>query len=231
MKEVELGELVIDWLKTQKPGWEVFQEIRHSKYAGSPIADIVCVKEKSVWVIELKKRLNLDVIRQAENWKVDFRSIAVMLPKTTSGKDNARWWFTKIRYHMGIGTILIDPARYGPRVIEHKEPKLYDQNPYHQEGFLEICNSGLTKGMAKAGGKDGGYWTPYKETMKSVRSYIEKHPGCGVGDIVGALGKMHYSSEHSAKTNLVKNLPEIEGDWCRSETRGTYKIFFVREGK
>ncbi len=226
MKEVELGEIVIDWLKQNRPGWEVYQEIRHAKYAGSPVADIVCICSNSVWVIELKKSLNLDVIRQAAYWQVDYRSIAVVAPKTRITQDNNRWWFMTIRNLMGLGTIVYNP--FGQRVSEYKSPALLNRNPFHQERFIEICQSGRTKGMAKAGGKDGGYWTPYKETMKAVKEYIGANPGCGIGDIVKALGKMHYSSEHSARTNLIKNLATLENDWCEVKRKGTYDTFYIK---
>lgn len=207
---------------------EVCQEIRISKYAGSPIADIVCVSGDAVWVIELKTSLNLDVIRQAESWKVDYRSIAVTHPKSKYTKENNQWWYQQINRHMGLGTLIVNPTNYGNRVVEYKVPTLY-HNPIHSQKFIEICRSGKTDGFSEAGSQNGKYWTPYKETMIAVRKFVEQNPGCGVGDIVRVLGKLHYANDHSARTNLAKNLNELEQSWCEVRRKGTYDTFFVRE--
>jgi hypothetical protein len=107
MKETELGELVIEWLQRERPDWEIFQEIRPTKYAGGHIADIVCLNsEDHVWVIELKTTLNLTVIRQAYSWDVDYRSIAVPAAKRQSTKDERHWWYNHMRYAMSIGTLI-----------------------------------------------------------------------------------------------------------------------------
>lgn len=226
MKETELGSLVIEWLAVNKPEWEIFQEIRPGKYAGSRIADLVCInKEDKVWVIELKRALNLDVIEQVSRWQVDRRSVAIGLPKRNTNKH--RWWFNYMHYKMGVGSISV--SALGRVREEYKAPAL--ENPYMSEKFIEICRSGKTDGFAEAGGKGGGYWTPYKQTMIDVRKYVQNNPGCGVGDIVRDLGKMHYASEHSAKTNIVTNLKTLETSWCESKKAGYYDTFFVKEGK
>lgn len=226
MKESEMGQWLIEWLQKNHPEWDIYQEIRPSKYAGSPVADLVLINEADeVWVIELKKSLGLNVIRQAENWRVSYRSIAVFLPKSTQARDNADWWLVKIYALFKIGSFVF--ADYGIR--ERLPPKLLEDSPFQNQRFLEICRSGKTKGYANAGQQSGGHWTPYKETMKQVRLYIQIHPGCGVGDIVNALGKLHYSSVHSARTNLVKNLNELEQDWCEVKRKGTFDTFYIKE--
>lgn len=229
MKETDLGEILVDWLKKNKPEWEVYQEIRPSKYVGTPVADIVCVnRDNYVWVIEIKKNLNLDVIRQAVSWAVDYRSIAIRLPKTKSADSNARWWLQRINSDWGVGSLIIHPDFSSRQVVEHKTPKQYELACYHRTDFVKTVLDGKTKGFAQAGSNEGGYWTPYKESMIKVREYVEKHPGCGVGDIVDALGKLHYANAHSARTNLVKALNNIE-DWCEVKRKGTYDTFYAKE--
>lgn len=229
MKEVELGEILVNWLKEHRPELEVYQEIRPSKYAGTSVADVVCVTpENLVWIIEIKSGLNLDVIRQAESWCVDYRSIAIQLPRTISAEDNAKWWLQKINRSWGIGSLIIFPNNSSVPVLEHKAPKLNELSTYESEKFLQTVEGGKTKGFAQAGTAEGGYWTPYKESMIKVREYVVKHPGCGVGDIVNALGKLHYASQHSARTNLVKALNNIE-DWCEVRRKGTYDTFYARK--
>jgi len=228
MTETELGELVIKWLKETHTKWEVFEEIRPSKYPGSPIADIALINSQSeIWVIELKRSLSLEVIRQAYEWQVDYRSIATWQPKRPSKKTG--FWYGYIKHNMGIGTILVNDVTGSVREVREPSHKYVGITSYPKKHFIEIMRSGKTEGFGKAGSKDGGHWTPYKESMKAVRGYVQNNPGCGVGDIVRDLGKLHYASAHSARTNLVKNLNELEGDWCEIRRRGTYDTFYVRK--
>jgi len=119
MKETEVGELVVPWLKENYPKWEVFQEIRPSKYPGSPIADIAMINNMSeIWVIELKAYLNLDVIRQAHDWRVDYRSVAFPKPKKMSR--SYRFWPLYIHNNMKIGTIMVNSTTGSVR--EYFEP-------------------------------------------------------------------------------------------------------------
>ena len=228
MKEVELGELVVKYLKENYPKWEVFQEIRPSKYPGSPIADIVLINNMSeIWVIELKKSLNLDVIRQAYQWQVDYKSIAFVKPsKRTNSHD---FWTMYIHNNMNIGTIVANPQTGICKEWFPPEHNYVGIDGYPKKRLIEIMRSGKVEGFGKAGAKDGGHWTPYKESIGKVRGFIEQNPGCGVGDIVKALGKMHYSSEHSARTNLVKNLGEVEKEWCEVRRKGNFDTFYARK--
>lgn len=231
MKETEVGEMIVPWLKENYPKWEVFQEVRPSKYPGSPVADIAMINNMSeIWVIELKTYLNLDVIRQAYEWRVDYRSIAFPKPKKMSRSH--RFWTLYIHNQMGLGTILVTSyGLEGVREIYRPHHNYVGIDSYPKTAFIEIMRSGKSKGFAKAGTKYGGHWTPYKETMKHVKRYIKNNPGCGSGDIVRDLGKLHYVSQHSARTNLVKNLNDLESDWCEVKRKGTFDTFYVRENE
>lgn len=228
MKEVDLGKLVVEHLKENYPKWEVFQEIRPSKYPGSPVADIAMINNMSeIWVIEMKTSLNLDVIRQAYEWHVDYRSIAFPRPKKMSR--TYEFWPQYIYNNMGLGSFVVNPVTGSVKEIFEPKHNYVGIDGYPKKQFIDILRSGVAKGYAQAGTKEGGHWTPYKETIKQVRAYIEDHPGCGVGDIVIALGKLHYTNEHSARTNLVKNLNELEGDWCEVRRKGNFDTFYVRK--
>ena len=230
MKETELGELVIEWLARTHPEWEMFQEIRPTKYAGSHIADIVCLNEKDdVWVIELKTTLNLTVIRQAYMWDVDYRSIAVVGAKRPASRDERDWWYDHMKYRMDIGSIVVNSS--GNVRETYKPPVRELGTTLTVEGIIEICRSGKTEGFGQAGGQGGGHWTPYKESMISVRKFIQNNPGCMARDIIASLGKLHYSGEHSARTNLVKNLLTVEAHWCEIKKRGSLDTFYAREEK
>lgn len=228
MKEVELGELVIEWLRRERPDWEIFQEIRPTKYAGGHIADIVCLNaEDHVWVIELKTTLNLTVIRQAYSWDVNYRSIAVPAAKRTATRDERDWWYQHMRYAMSIGILVA--TSLGSIQEKHSPPQKQLLHDLTTKKIIEICRSGKTEGFGQAGGKDGGHWTPYKESIKAVREYVKTNPGCMAKDIIADLGKLHYSNEHSARTNLAKNLIAVEMNWCETRKRGSCDTFYFKE--
>ena len=234
MKETELGELVIEWLKTERPDWEIFQEIRPS--GSGHIADIVCLnKEDHVWVIELKTTLNLAVIRQAYWWDVDYRSVAVVGAKRPATQEERHWWYQHMRFKMDIGTLVAGTGFDEKMFIREKYSPPRKGLGYvgsrEKDKIIEICRSGKTEGFGTAGGQGGGHWTPYKESMISVKEYIKSHPGCKASDIVSALGKLHYSSDHSARTNLAKNLILVEHNWCEIKKRGSLDTFYYKEGK
>ena len=230
MKETELGELVIEWLRREKPEWEIFQEI--SPRSGGHIADIVCLnKEDHVWVIELKTTLNLAVIRQAYCWEVNYRSIAVVGAKRPATKEERQWWYNHMNRRMSIGTLVAGKGFNDEMFIREKlaPPIRYPQFTGTIDKIVGICRSGKTEGFGQAGGQGGGHWTPYKESMKSVKEYIKKNPGCKASDIVSALGKLHYSSDHSARTNLAKNLISVEQKWCEVKKRGSLDTFYCKD--
>jgi len=231
MKETELGELVIEWLRRERPFWEIFQEIRPSKAAGGHIADIVCLnQEDQVWVIELKTTLNLTVIRQAYSWDVDYRSIAVPAAKRTASQDERRWWYQYMKGKMDIGSVVVNSFGkvrevYSPTSREHVSSMSLSAK------IVEICRSGKTEGFGIAGGQGGGHWTPYKESIKKVKPFVRSRPGCTASEIITALGKLHYANEHSARTNLAKNLIAVEISWCETKKRGSLDTFYAKEDK
>ena len=133
-----------------------------------------------------------------------------------------------LKTRMSVGTIEVTQLGNVTEIFNAPDRLLFNPT-LTSKRIIDICRSGLTEGFSQAGDSEGGYWTPYKETIKAVKEYIVAHPGCGAGDIVGALGKLHYANEHSARTNLVKNLKlEHNADWCLVKKKGTYDTFFIK---
>jgi len=239
--ETDLGKRVIEWLEKERPEWKVYQELSSFGY-NSKVADIVCIKNDLVWVIELKTSLSLAVIRQAYDWDVDYRSIAV--PDTISGlrNENREWWYSYLGRTMDIGTIIVGKSRvytrycgdYGRDWPRHEVTFDIDQTTMGgrylsvKQRFIELAKSGLTKGFGEAGSKHGNHWTPYKQSMLEIREYITSNPGCTVNDIFTALGKLHYSSKESMKGCIPGRLRFIE-TWCRVDTDSRPYKFYIKE--
>jgi len=192
-------------LKDQK--LDVWQDVKLSKYI-CPIHDIIAVRDNITWCIECKLAFNLKVIEQVYNSRTIFKSIAV--PRMHNfGK--------RVCNKFGIGIITVD-GKYGS--IHNYCGNLFRENYKESKNIRELL-SAIPQEFSEAGSK-GGYWSPYKETMKNVRSYIMQHHGCKLKDIMDSL-KHHYASAASARTCVKKNLEEYEKKWCEVKD-GCYYI-------
>jgi len=224
MKETELAEHVIAWIREKRPEWNIWTELKPGWYSG--VADIVCVKEEQmndcsdseevIWVIEVKTSLSLQVIRQAYKWDVDYRSVAVPRVKSKTAKKSRRFWYGYMSNQMNIGSLVISShgVREARKASKHKIT--YNNQWGDKHKLLAMCGE-LTKGFSKAGSVSGGYWTPYAQTMKDVKKYIENNPYCTVKQIVEDCGKFHYASEKSARSTLTMRLQGLEKGWCETD--------------
>ncbi|MEW6614016.1 MAG: MmcB family DNA repair protein [Thermodesulfobacteriota bacterium] len=107
MSEVEIAKVVIGWLQDLR--WEVYQEVQIG--ACGPIADIVAVQDKLLWIIEVKRSLGLSVIGQALHWKTfcHYVSVAVPYKRWTKEHDTAVYFMKRD----GIGLLKVQlPSEY-----------------------------------------------------------------------------------------------------------------------
>lgn len=220
MKETELAEAVIFWLKEQH--WTVYQEVQFR--AKSIIADIVAEQHGYLWIIETKMAYTLDVMLQASRWPVHYRSIAIPETKTSSAKRD----YNVARYYYQIGVIEVHINGWDGKcgnVVEVKDPPLMrHHHPVAKQYLSKLTEAHKT--YSKAGSKGGGYLTPYSQTMSDVKRFVEKNPGCTVKDLFSNLGKCHYASPASFKGNLLKSLWDFEKDWCVVDfSNKPYKLF------
>lgn len=203
--EVDLAAQVIAWLEEQH--WDVYQEVQVHAYGGR--ADIVATSSFLVWVIEVKKTLNLGLMGQANHWHSHFRSIAVPAAKRHSQNRATAIHIAHKFYNLGV----IEIQKGGYIRETHPAPLMRE---YHR--FAKRISDSLVpehKTAAKAGSRGGGFYTPYRATVNAVRHYLRDHPGATIKEIFDALGKMHYASMKSARSTMRKNIETIESDWCR----------------
>ena len=238
MKEIDLGRKVIEWLEKERSDWEIYQELP----AFGKVADIVCIKNGLVWVIELKTSLSLAVIRQAYAWDVDYRSVAVPDTMTNLRNENREWWYGYMGKSMDISTIIIGKHRIYTRYCGDfgrdwsRHEVRFDTDQMTRSGkylstkkrLIELAESGLVEGFADAGSRSGNHWTPYKQSMLEIREYITNNPGCTVNDIFDALGKLHYANKNSMKGSLLDRLRFVE-TWCRIDMDHRPYKFYIEE--
>lgn len=212
MKETELAKSVITWLLNQN--WDVYQEVQFDP--GSAIADIVAVRNNTLWIIECKTTYSFDVLEQATRWPVHFRSVAVPWTRTHRNYHVAEFY-----YRVGVLSVRgddVNELRHAPLYLHGRQG--CRQAKRYRESLLE-----LHKTYAPAGSRGGRHLTPYKLTMMAVRDVIQKNPGCSIGFLYDTLGNMHYSSKDSFKGNLLDALDKFE-PWCRiDKSTKPYRLF------
>ena len=203
--EADIAEVLVNYLESKD--WDVYQEVQFNNYGG--VADIVAVKNNQMWIVETKISLGFAVLAQAEKWQAHYRSIAVL--RSTRGNDKGRKLAYKVcRNYLGIGIIEVSPTFHDIWVIV--APELQEGVDYFVENQTKILTP-LHKDFAKAGSPGSGHLTPFKYTMLQVKEFIQKNPKCTLNEIIGHIGKGHYSSESSAKNNLRTSLRDWV-DWC-----------------
>lgn len=198
--EVDLGIPVVDYFKDL--GWDIYQEVLY----GHTRADIVCVRKPLIAVVELKKVLGLEVIAQAHHWLryANFVYVVVVKPKRSSstGRDFAK----KILKDYGIGLIEVSVADARKKDLSFKiretiHPEL------HRKVYSGKLKSSLNinqKAIAKAGSQ-GGYWTPFKETVSQLERCVIANPGITLKDAINSI-KTHYVSSSSARASLIQSI-------------------------
>lgn len=198
-------------------GREVFQEVN----TGWGRADIVARRGKILWVIECKMSFGLAVIEQAWNHvrggRVHYVSVAV--PKT-----NINGWLAEdICKKFGFGIISVNLKHSQPETREDTRPMFNRKAtglPLHEE----------QKTWCMAGSACGGHYTPFKGTVRSLVSLVEKHPeGLPFADAIKKIDH-HYSSFATAKTCLRGFIGTVIPE-LTVETVGGKLMVFLSEAK
>ena len=186
--ETELAACVVAWLTDLH--WDVYQEVKR----GGPIADIVAVQGKLLWVIECKRSACLDVLVQALNWKPMAHFVSVAIPKSSGG-------FDMIAEYFGLGVLSV-ATPYGSQTLagfvnEQRRPAFFRQAVTNKwkldEHQKTVC----------AAGSSGGYWTPFKATCESVRECLRRHGAPVPAKQLIAEIKHHYRTASTARNCLI----------------------------
>lgn len=206
-KETDLAKCIVGWLKEQN--WDVWQEVQFDSFG--PVNDIYAMKGKISWAIECKLTLNLKVIEQAYNSKAIIKTIAIPYR-------NYSTFAIKVCKDYGIGVITVSNSGN----INYHPGKLNRQN-YRSSNRIAERLKKIPQDYCIAGSKSG-HWTPYKNTIDSVKKYIKSHQGCSFKDIMNNLDHHHYASDSTAKACIRKDLQKFESKWCKIEDNKYYYI-------
>lgn len=195
ISETDVAKQIIAYLEDLR--WEVFQEV--TGVGGR--ADIVARQGSIVWIIEVKTAFGLPVIEQARRWIPHAHRVSIGTPSYPGefGQEVCR--------HFGVG-IISSGRSYsdGSGTTELLSPRL-NRRPWK---IPMLCDEHKT--YAEAGTNGGGYFTPFRRTMRIVEEEVRLHPGITIKALVDRVDH-HYSSNSTARQCLAKWLTagEIPG--------------------
>jgi hypothetical protein len=217
VNETELARKVIQWLEAQY--WDVYQEVEFPKQC-SGRADIAALRDGKLWIIECKTSLTFTVLEQAQQWPAHFRSVAIPRSKDRRGRGVA---YQIARNYLRIGVIEVGPFGadqvYPPPIMRE----------HHKLAKRMIgCLRDEHKHYADAGSKSGGYFTPYRQTIETVKKFVRAMPGCTLKEIMAHLdGHHHYANDTTARSSLRAALSNWESTWCetRPDKQGRFHYY------
>lgn len=155
-------------------------------------ADIVARQGSIVWVIETKTTFGLPVIEQAKRWSLHAHLVSVGTPSYPGefGQEVCRLF--------GVG-IISSGRTYsdGSGTKEVLRPRL-NRKPWK---LPRLCEEHKT--YAEAGTNGGGYFTPFRRTMRIVEEEVRRTPGITIKELVKRVDH-HYCSDSTARQCLAK---------------------------
>ena len=190
IKEVEMGDILVPYLSMNN---EVFQEV--SLGYGEACDLVARDKDKKVHCIEMKLRLNLEVLCQVMHWykKADFVWIAV--PYGEKKKANRLW---QLFNTLSIGVILVSKDTSHNVYIERNARKL-NNKPFNWNEYLSKNHAN----DVKAGSKSGKRSTPFSRTVSRIKCYKKNNPDATIEDCLKNI-KHHYANITSARNSIKK---------------------------
>jgi len=222
LKETTLAADIKNWLVQN--GWTVYQEVKF----GNNRADLVAVSDPIVWIIECKTSFSLKVLEQAEHWTryAHLVSVAVPMKKRKWGSYSAhrRDFEEIVCKKFGVGLITAD-YRNGKLIIPDIKDALRPK--VNRKTLVKKFRASLVeeqKTLGEAGSCNSDYYTPFRNTLFWLKKYVEKNPGCILGDAIKNI-KHHYHSDYSAISCMMKYMKK--GIITDIELRREGKKFFL----
>ncbi|MEN6387133.1 MAG: hypothetical protein ABFD79_18290 [Phycisphaerales bacterium] len=219
MKESELFPPLKNFL--EKGGHEIFTEVSVYSGMGSPRADIITKNGACITIIELKKKLNIEVIGQALKWRGKANYVYVAVPYTNA---NCDYRSREILKNLGIGLMLIN--EWNNEISDRSEiyitqkPRFYRRICLDWNRILQPYFKGTEAGTNKIA------MSKYQYMMQQIRKTMEQWKSNGkelipITDLL-PLAENHYAAP---KGSLAAALTKFEQDWIEKIKIGR-KIYF-----
>ena len=189
-------------------GWQVKAEVNY--------CDIVAIKEDRFLIVELKLKLNLDVILQAVQRQKQADMVYIAVQKDSSKLSTSKWKDTcYLLKRLGIGLLLV--REYGGGYVEEvHEAKEYPLKRSIKERNKTLKEMSARKNDYNIGGVNKTkIATAYMEECVKVAFFLEKY------------GTLSPKQLKELGTDVKKTYSILKSNfygWFENEERGFYKI-------
>lgn len=203
--ERELLSHMVGYLRDEQ--FTVYQEV--SK------VDIVATRGALLWAIEGKLTCNWRLVAQAKRnrafahqsficvpWSRNYEDALHALKALGIGMFVIRWSSPRVQLQLRADF----NRRIAPRLQEALRPE--------QQDYIA------------AGSPGGGGYTPWKSTCLQVASYVERHSGCSLKDVMSAI-KHHYTTDQAASRSMAYWIKHGRVPGVRCEKIGNKLLLFA----
>lgn len=223
MKESDLFKPLKIFL--EKSGYEIFTEVSIYSGMGSPRPDIVAKNGACITVIEMKKKLNIEVVGQALKWRGKANYVYVAVPYTNI---NCDYRSREILKELGIGLMLVseweNEIRYRSEVYITQKPNFYRRIGLNWGEILQPYFKGNEAGINKI------VISKYQHMIQEIRKAMERWKN-DEKELVPIVDLLPFAEEHYAapKSSLVAVLTKFEHDWIEKVKIGRKLYFRLKE--
>jgi len=194
--ETEIARAVVTEL--QRLGFDTYEEVS-TGYA-SKRGDVVGLRGPVVIVVECKASMSLKLLEQVLLWKGGATMIVA-----ASGFSRTSMPAERLLRAEGIGFWTVSPNGGTDGRDDIRElvgPKFF--RTASTQRLRTLCTPETKTGSmyAAAGSTGGGYYTPFRATVRALEQIVKKEPGITLREAVKRIECGHYASAASARNSL-----------------------------
>lgn len=208
--EVDLYEPIKNYFTEQ--GYDVYGEVND--------CDVVAVKEEELIIVELKLRLNLDLVMQATKRQRLTEQVYVAIPRPTYSLRSQKWrdiCYLMRRLEVGLLVVSLQTGEEQVKVIHHPTPfdrvKSMQRSKKRRNSLLSEIE-GRTGDFNIGGSSKIKIMTAYKETCIHIACCLIHHGP------LSAKSLREIGTGEKTSRILIKNYEE----WFDRIERGVYAI-------
>jgi hypothetical protein len=204
-QEIDVARPIVDYLRDA--GWAVYQEVDLG--VGMPRFDIVATRGPVLRVVETKTSFSSAVVEQAIKASMYANHVHVGIPSLHCA---GRFAMQRLCRYEGIGILEVSRSSIVEVLGASFNRKALTQ--YTRRVLVED-----QKEWGEAGNSEHNYYTPWRATCRNWASYVAKHSGCTIADMLRDC-EHHYRKDSTARTAMTKwiGLGKVPG--IRSENVG-----------
>lgn len=196
MTEQQAAALVVDYLTDL--GLDVYQEVSFG--FAREVADIVAIRGREVWIVEVKSSWSLELLEQLRVHQRHGHAHRIFAAVPQSRTDRER---QRLFRDCGFGSICIRKDHgedWGRQTqVEAMAPRL-TSHPIPET--LALLDEGH-KTHAKAGAPCAkGRWSPFRRTADALAEVVKKNPGICMKEAMKQIDH-HYSSDSCARASMA----------------------------